>query len=309
MIWFKAKQPILALAPMADMTDGPFCRVCRKVAGKNFVIFREMISAEALVRGNEKSLRRCAFETSERPIVLQIFGGDPKTVAAAAAIIVKKFHPDGIDVNMGCPVPKIAGKGRAGACLMKDAPRAEKIVRALKGAGLGVPVSVKTRLGWNNSRDILDFAPRLEAAGADALTVHGRTRAQGYAGAADWAMIKEIKQRVSIPVLANGDIKTKADIKRCLEITCADGVMIGRGALGNPWIFKDGKRTVGEIKKIALWHARAHVRHYGAAGIVTFRKHLPWYFKGVLNIKEVRNELVRIKSLSELKKLLQKIPS
>ena len=193
MAWFD-KKPIIALAPMADMTDSPFCRVCREVSGNDFVIFREMVSAEAIVRDSEKTLRMCAFEKEERPIVLQIFGANPDTIAQAAKIVVDKFHPDGVDINMGCPVPKIAGKNLAGAALMKDPERAVKIVEELKKMGLGVPISVKTRLGWAKNDEILTIASRLEAAGADLLTIHGRTKGQGYGGQADWEMIGRVKK-------------------------------------------------------------------------------------------------------------------
>ena len=267
----KGQQPILALAPLADHTDSPFCNVCRKVFDKKsvirkilnqvqddkmgFVIFREMVSAEAIVRGSEKTLKMCKFKRKERPIVIQIFGGKPKVMVEAVKIIVKKFKPDGIDINMGCPVSKIARKGESGAALMKDQDRACEIIREVKKVldnqkksyllryrsryfNKQIPLSVKTRLGWSNSEDILDFAPKLEKAGADLITIHGRTKMQGYSGKADWEMIGRVKEKVNIPIIANGDI-TLENFKECLKITGADGLMIGRGALGNPWVFKE----------------------------------------------------------------------
>ncbi len=313
-MWTNSPKPILALAPMADMTDGPFCRVCRELSGKNFVIFREMVSAEAIVRGSEKTLKMCEFEEIERPIVIQIFGGKPETMARASEIIVNKYHPDGIDVNMGCPVPKIAAKNLAGACLMKDHDRACEIVRALKAANLGVPVSVKTRLGWSKPDEILEFAPQLEQAGADLITIHGRTKAQGYSGQANWEMIGKAKQKIAIPVLVNGDINTRADIEKCLEVTSADGVMIGRGALGNPWIFKQfGANSSEPIKlsermRVALRHAQLHVERYGEKSMPTFRKHLAYYFKGAPNIKNIRQELMKVSIIDELESILKKLP-
>ncbi|KKU26133.1 MAG: tRNA-dihydrouridine synthase [Candidatus Magasanikbacteria bacterium GW2011_GWA2_46_17] len=353
---------------MADMTDSPFCRVCREGAKSRFVIFREMVSSEALVRDNARTLKMCEFHESERPIVIQIFGADPKVIRKAARVVVEKFHPDGIDINMGCPVPKIAGKswasgvchshesgnlGRslmrpdprrrgddkvmncrpvrfdnksAGAALMKDPGRAVEIVRELKAENLGVPVTVKTRLGWSKEDEILEFAPRLQEAGADAITIHGRTKTQGYSGKANWEMIAQVKQKLKVPIIANGDIMTREDIVKCLEITGADGVMIGRGALGNPWIFRKiknqkssppgwgpvwaGKIKIYEFINTVLRHAELHVEHYGERGMVTFRKHLAWYFKGdrvgkeIANIKELRNKLVRVSSLTELKGVL-----
>lgn len=308
-MWITFKKPIIILAPMADMTDGPFCRICRDVSGKDFVIFREMVSSEAIVRGSAKTLKMCEFEKKERPLVIQIFGSKSETMAEAAKIIATKFKPDGIDINMGCPVPKITGKNFAGSALMKDPKRASEIVRAIKAENLGVPITVKTRLGWNKEDEILEFAKVLQEAGADAITVHGRTKAQGYAGKANWGMIAKVKNILQIPVIANGDIVTTQNIADCLQITKADGVMIGRGALGNPWIFNFEKQFSTEEKiKIILHHAQAHVECYGERFINTFRKHLAYYltksnFPDVENIKELRMRAVRINSLEEIKDL------
>ncbi|MFA7654183.1 MAG: tRNA-dihydrouridine synthase [Candidatus Magasanikbacteria bacterium] len=336
MSWFNQSKPIIALAPMADMTDGPFCRVCREVcsdvipakagihdlAGQipayagmtsgSFVIFREMVSSEAIARGNEKTLKMCAFDEIERPIVLQIFGGSPVVMAKAAQILVDKFKPDGLDINMGCPVPKIAAKNHAGAALMKDHDRAVKIIQEIKKVlPKSIPLSVKTRLGWINPKDILEFVPKLEEAGADLITIHGRTKTQGYAGKADWQMIGEAKKCVSIPVLANGDINSGEDIKKCLEITGADGVMIGRGALGNPWVFakiNNEQLTINKRIEIVLRHAELHLAHYGPKSMVTFRKHLALYFKGLPNVKNLRQELVKVNTMAELELILKKLP-
>jgi nifR3 family TIM-barrel protein len=307
--WFAHKN-LKVLAPMADLTDQPFSQICRQVAGKDFVIFREMISAEAIVRGNEKTLKMCKFKNNERPIILQIFGAKPDIIAQAAQILTDKFHPDGIDINMGCPVPKIAGKGKAGAELLRDTKRAVSIIDALKQANLALPLSVKTRLGWTDKTDILEFAKQLETAGVDLLTVHGRTKQQGYTGVADWETIGQVKKNIKIPLIANGDIKSLDDIKNCLQITGADGVMIGRAALGNPWIFTNTAPNKKEFKKIIICHAKLHLKHYGENSMTTFRKHLLYYFKmdrlifSIQNIKQLRVELVKLKTLEELKKLL-----
>jgi len=342
-MWFTKNngQAIIALAPMADMTDSPFCRVCREVVtysppnpslaerGEPFVIFREMVSAEAIVRGNEKTLKMCEFEEIERPIVLQLFGGKPKVIVEAARRLIEKYPStrpatglaqdidarpfDGLDINMGCPVPKIAGKSHAGASLMKDHKRAIEIVKALKNADLGVPVSVKTRLGWSKKDEILDFAQELEQAGVDAITIHGRTKIQGYSGVVDWEPIAKVKQLVKIPVIANGDINSAEDAKRCLEITGADGVMIGRGALGNPWVFQEFLISnfqfpiaIDEMKRIVLRHAQLHLEHYGVEhGLKTFRKHLLCYFKNISGVKELRKELVKVETMSDLEQVLK----
>jgi len=309
MSWLDLQKPIIALAPMADMTDSPFCQLCREVAGKDFVIFREMVSSEAIVRGNKKTLQMCKFIKKEQPVVLQLFGSEPKIVAKAAEIIVKKYKPDGLDLNMGCPVPKVAKKNFSGAGLLRDIPRACEIVKALKIVDLGLPISVKTRLGWFRDDEILEFIPRLVEAGVDVISVHGRTRQQGYTGKANWERIGEVKKLVSIPVIANGDVTSVEDVQKCLEITGADGVMIGRGALGNPWIFTGQKPAREEIKQVILRHAKLHLQHYGEEyGLVTFRKHLLLYFKGWLGIKKFKTELVQVRALADLQDILQKIP-
>ncbi len=324
MKWFNQQTPIIALAPLADYTDSPFCRICREVGGKDFVIFHEMVSSEAIVRGNEKTLKMCQFDKVERPIVLQIFGSNPEVISKAVKIINKKFKPDGIDINMGCPVPKIANKNEAGAALMKNSDLAVEIIKKIKQDNPDIVLSVKTRLGWNNKNEILKFASRLEKAGAQLLTIHGRTKIQGYSGKADWEMIGEVKKIVNIPVIANGDIQTPEDIKKCLEITQADGVMIGRGALGNPWALSQfpislpampGAGVQGNFQfpiliAVVLKHARYHLEHYGEKSMPTFRKHLLWYFKAnrlgltaVKNLKKLRQKLAAVESLEELQKL------
>ena len=388
-------KPIIALAPMADYTDSPFCCVCRMVArgvmgnrwifrkggcetppslplnegeesafakatarqardwipafagmtiGKletpsnlplnkgeenceEFVVFREMVSAEALVRGNEKTLKMCEFEKIERPIVLQIFGSKPSQIAKAVEIVVDKFKPDGIDINMGCPVPKIAGKSDSGAALMKDHERAIKIVKEVKAIlPKEITLSVKTRLGWSNPEDILEFAPKLEKAGVDFITVHGRTKMQGYSGKANWEMISRVKKIISIPLIVNGDVNSKEDISECLKITGADGVMIGRGALGNPWIFmKGGFKTPSNLPlnegegdcevsmkervETVLGHARLHLERYGEKSMVTFRKHLLQYFKGNLGIENSKNLRVRLAQVKDIKELEEVLSS
>lgn len=320
----KDNKKILALAPMADMTDSPYCKIVRDIAGPDLVIFREMVSSEAITRANIKTLKMCEFDEVERPIVIQIFGSSPATIAESAKLISAKFRHDGIDINMGCPVPKIAGKSDSGAALLKDQDRAVAIVKALKKANLGLPISVKTRLGWANDIDILEFAPKLEEAGVDMITIHGRTKEQSYTGKANWERIGEVKKLVSIPIIANGDMLSNDDIKKCLEITGADGVMIGRGALGNPWVFgnpaslryagqvglTDYVPALDELKEVVLKHAQLHLEHYGERGMVTFRKHLAYYFKGervvgLKDVKELRMKLVRVSTLDELKTIFE----
>ncbi|MBI5134613.1 tRNA-dihydrouridine synthase [Candidatus Uhrbacteria bacterium] len=331
--WSSINAPIIGLSPMADMTDLPFCSVVRLVhtEGKQHrspVMFREMVASEAIVRGNAKTLGMARFDPIERPLIQQIFGSEPETMARAAAIIMEKFGPDGIDINMGCPVYKLTSTFN-GAALMKEPERASAIVRAIKAALAGAaPLSVKIRLGWGDPTQAREFGKILEDAGADLITVHGRTKCQAYSGKADWNEIGEIKKGVSIPVLANGDIVDGATALRALEASGADGVMVGRGALGNPWVFgeiavalrchpeqseesrdsslaaqndKLYRSPLKEKISVILHHAELMVEHYGPHGIVLFRKHLSWYLKRFAGSKPLRARLMKVQTLDELK--------
>ncbi|MFH1620872.1 MAG: tRNA dihydrouridine synthase DusB [Patescibacteria group bacterium] len=319
--WNSFERPIIALSPMADLTDQPFCHICREVSGDSFVIFREMVSSVALVRKNEKTLKMCEIDELERPIVQQIFGSDASIMAEAANMLVEKFKPDAIDINMGCPAKKIVSNFD-GASLMREPGKAAEIVTAVKSV-VKIPVSVKTRLGWSRTDEILEFSKILEAAGADLLSIHGRTREQGYSGKADWEMIGRVKSRLKIPVLLNGDVTDGESAKKALEISNADGVLIGRGALGNPWIFKEIQDflrpashvsplpSISERVEAVLRHAKLQVEHYGEHGIINLRKHLPFYFKKELkaeypeiDFQELRSKLVRVSSFEELEGIL-----
>ena len=325
---------VLALSPMADMTDSAFCQVVRQIGGAD-IVYREMVSSEALVRDNEKTLGMTDFVEGERPIVQQIFGADPETMARAAEIVMKHANPEGIDINMGCPVYKLTSNFN-GAALMKDADLATKIVREMKKVMGDTPLSVKIRLGWDDPDTFKTFIPMLEEAGADLITMHGRTKAQGYAGVSDWERLRQAKEIATVPFLANGDIHQPEQVQECLEKTGADGVLIARGALGNPWFFAQAAGLIGmdipldERIRVILEHARLHVENSAKlraltknnlikgttveelekVTIVTFRKHLSWYFKStrfslpIPGIKEYRSELVRIQSLEELEEIL-----
>lgn len=307
------KPHILALSPMADMTDSAFCQVVRQIGGAD-IVFREMVSSEAIVRDNEKTLGMTDFVPAERPIVQQIFGADPATMARAAAIVMEHAGPEGIDINMGCPVYKITSNFN-GAALMKDAGLASKIIREMKQAIGDTPLSVKIRLGWDDPDTFKTFIPAIEQAGASLITLHGRTKAQGYSGKSDWDRIRQAKEIATVPLLANGDIHEWYQVHDALRQTGADGVLIARGALGNPWFFQQYLNQNGGIKmeervRVVKEHARLHVAQYGERGIVTFRKHLAWYFKtnkigfGIPGIKDIRAQLVRVRSLHELEAVL-----
>lgn len=306
--------PILALSPMADMTDSAFCQVVRDIGGAS-VVFREMVSSEAIVRDNEKTLGMTDFVEAERPIVQQIFGADPLTMAKAAAIVMEHANPEGIDINMGCPVYKLTSNFN-GAALMKDPDLAASIVKEMKAAIGETPLSVKIRLGWDDPDTFKTFIPRMEEAGAQLVTMHGRTKAQAYSGQSDWDRIRQAKEIATVPFLANGDIHEWHQVDECLGQTGADGALIARGALGNPWFFKqyqdqEGTITPEERVRVVLKHARLHVQQYGERGVKTFRKHLSWYFKTnkigieIPGIKEWRGKLVRIDTLEELEVLMK----
>ena len=309
--WKKIKRPIVGLSPMADFTDSPFCLLCKKFGAQ--VVYREMVSADAIAHLNAKTLKMAEFDAAERPVVQQIFGSNPVTMAKAAQMIEERFAPDAIDLNMGCPAHKIV-KSFHGASLMKDPDLAASLVRAVKQA-VKVPVSVKTRLGWSNDREILEFVKVLEDAGADLITIHGRTKAQGYSGTANWDRVGEARANVKIPVLVNGDIVSVETAREALARSNADGVLIARGALGNPWIFgrimvglKSGKDpgppSLEERLDAIREHARLQVEHYGEKGLIKLRKHFPWYFKGLPGYKQLRTKLVHISTLQELEAAL-----
>lgn len=308
----KQNKSILALAPMADMTDSSFCQIVRQIGGVE-VVFREMVSSEAIVRGNDKTWKMIDFVDVERPIVQQIFGAEPVVMAKAAYAIMDKCKPEGIDINMGCPVYKITSNFN-GCALMKDSALAAKIIKEVKIAIGNTPLSVKIRLGWSDPDEFKKFIPVIEKAGVDLITVHGRTKIQGYAGKSDWIRIGEAKKIATVPILVNGDIHRPEQVNEALKITKADGVSIARGALGNPWFFRliaeDKDILLQERIDIVLQHAGLHLDHYGERGIITFRKHLAWYFKTnklrleIRGIKEWRNKLMRVHSLEELKNIL-----
>lgn len=307
--WPAMRKPIIALSPMADMTDSAFCRVAKRFAAP--VVFREMISAEGLVHGSKKSFEMGRFVEEERPIVQQLFGADPASMAEATRIIDEAFSPDGFDINMGCPVYKIVSNFN-GAALMRDPALATAIITSMRKATTK-PVSVKIRLGWAEPTEALEFIKVVEAAGAALVTVHGRTKAQGYSGVADWAMVGRAKAQVSIPVLCNGDVHTPEAAPKALAVSGCDGLLIARGALGNPWIFRQiedaiaGRPvvlpTLAERIAAVREHGRLHADLYGGE-LTSFRKHLTWYFKGVPGAKEWRERLMKMSALPDLESAL-----
>ncbi len=303
---------------MADFTDSPFCRLvreyaCPPLAEGEAVIFREMLAAEAIVRGNKRTLNYLAFSQAERPLVQQLFGSDPEAMAKAAQVVMDTSGPDGIDVNMGCPVYKAVSNFN-GASLMREPNKAAAIVRAMKSTN-SLPLSVKTRLGWSREEEIVDFAQMLEQAGVDAIEIHARTKVQGYSGKANWSAAKKAVDKVKIPVLINGDIVDPLSAQEALSQSGAKGLLIGRGALGNPWIFKrigsvlsgqpdPGEPSLDERLKGLRRHAELQAEYYGEQGLVKLRKHFPWYFKGIPGFRRFRALAVRISTMDELDKLI-----
>ena len=280
-------QTPLYLAPMAGVSESPFRRLCHGHGAD--VVITEFLSAEGIRRENEATISKLRFNQDERPIGVQIFGADPRAMADAAAMVTDLFMPDFVDINFGCPVKKVVRRNGGSGCL-KDLDLVQEIIRAVSKA-TPLPVTVKTRSGWNEEmRDPVGIALRMQDAGATVFTLHARTRTQMYSGQANWDEIAKVADALDIPVLGNGDIKTASDDKRLLDHTRADGIMIGRGSYGQPWIFNQARALINgepmpatpavhERFAIALGHARM-VQAYetdpiGAA--IEFRKHLGWY--------------------------------
>lgn len=303
------------LAPLAGVTDKAFRETVRAVGGE--YVWTEMISDKALNYQNSRTLKMLDLTGEAEPRIVQLFGTDPETMARAAQLAVTS-SANVIDINMGCPAPKIVKNGE-GSALLKDLPRAQAIASAVVQA-VNVPVSVKIRLGWNEREIVaLELAKGLEAVGVQMLTVHGRTREQFYSGNADWEWIRRVKEAVNIPVIGNGDVSKPEDASRLIEQTNCDGVMIGRGALGNPWLIpriqtflKKGivlpEPSIEERITVALQHFDRVLRYKGERiGLNEMRKHAVWYIKGIKKAAQVRDEIMQTKSSDEMRAVLTRI--
>lgn len=303
------------LAPMAGVADRAFRELCVGY-GASYVI-SEMVSSKGLTMQDKKSKELLYLSEKERPAGAQIFGNDPETMAKAA-LDAMEFSPDFIDINMGCPAPKIAGNG-GGSALLKNPELIGKIVEAVVMTS-PVPVTAKIRIGWDfDSINAVETAKRIEAAGADAITVHGRTKSQMYAPPVDLAEIARVKNAVSVPVIGNGDIVDGESAKKMLDETDCDFLMVGRGALGNPWIFEcinaylDNKGTytepsLEEKMNVMLRHIGTLCEYKGTrVGMREARKHAAWYIKGIRNAASFRQEIGRLSSLDELKILAERV--
>lgn len=311
------------LAPMEDVTDPSFRLMCKRFGAD--MVYTEFVSSDALVRNVNSTMRKLQVSDQERPVAIQIYGKDPQTMAEAARMC-EQANPDIIDINFGCPVKKVAGKG-AGAGLLKDIPRMLEITKAVVDA-VKVPVTVKTRLGWDmENRNIVDIAEALQDQGIAALTIHGRTRSQMYTGEADWSLIAAVKNnpRMHIPIIGNGDITSAEICRQRFEETGVDAVMIGRASFGRPWIFKEVKHYLqtGELwDESNAWKLEVlkeqvlqgvqmikdqRAEKYSEAsaeksGIMHIRRHLAAtpLFKGIPNFKETRIAMLRAENLTDL---------
>lgn len=302
------------LAPMAGVTDLPFRSICRDM-GCDFT-FTEMVSAKGLFYGGSGTKKLLCTAENERPCGIQLFGSDPHIMSDMAKQLTDEYAEEIslIDINMGCPAPKIVNNGE-GSALMKDIPLASKIIEAVSKA-TPLPVSVKFRKGFNEKTvNAVEFARMAEESGASMVTVHGRTREQMYAGTADWDIIADVKANVKIPVVGNGDIFSGSDAVKMLEQTGCDGIMAARGAQGNPFIFaeiraclsgKEAKKpTDGERIDMAIYHARKLCEYKGERSVVEMRKHAAWYIHGIHGAARIRTEINRCETYAEMTSLLK----
>lgn len=300
----------IVLAPMAGISNTSYRKIIKEMGAG--LIYAEMVSDKAICFSNEKTFDLLKMSEEERPIAQQIFGSDKESFVKAAKVIEEQMHPDIIDINMGCPVPKVAVRAQAGSALLKDPDKVYEIVAAVVEA-VNVPVTVKIRSGWDEKHiNAVEIAKKCEAAGASAITIHGRTRAQGYSGKADWNIIKQVKEAVSIPVIGNGDVTSCYEAKRMLDETNVDAVMIGRGVLGNPWLIKecvdylnDGTepKEVSFIDKVQMMR-----KHYELLtqdkneklALLEIRSHIIWYLKGMPQSKEIKNKICQSKTTEDM---------
>lgn len=303
----------VVLAPMAGICNSAYRQICKDMGCG--LIYAEMVSDKAITYNNQKTIDMLYMTEKERPISQQIFGSDKESFVEAAKFIEKEMKPDIIDINMGCPVPKVAVRAQAGSALLKDPDKIFDIVSSVVSA-VNVPVTVKIRSGWDSNHiNAVEVAKVIEKAGASAICIHPRTRSQGYSGKADWNIIKEVKENVSIPVIGNGDIKSPEDAKRMLEETKCDAVMIGRGVLGNPWLIKntvnylEGKEVIDVSIVDRINMCLKHLKLLDSLkneklACLEIRNHISWYFKGIKGANELKNKVYQTTNIHDIILLL-----
>lgn len=310
----------VVLAPMEDVTDLGFRLMCKEFGAA--MVYSEFASADALVRLVNKTMQKLAISPDERPVAIQIYGKEVEPMVEAARIVVDQAHPDVLDLNFGCPVKRVAGKG-AGAGMLQNVPQMLAITRAVVDA-VDIPVTVKTRLGWDHDhRIIVDLAEQLQDCGIEALTIHGRTRSQMYTGEADWSLIGEVKNnpRMHIPIIGNGDVTTPQRAKECFDRYGVDAVMIGRASFGRPWIFKEVTHYLAtgeelpplsfdwkmDVLRQEVLQSVARLDEY--RGILHIRRHLAAtpLFKGLPNFRDTRIAMLRANTVEELFNIFDRI--
>ena len=304
----------IVLAPMAGICNSAFRKIIKEMGCG--LMYAEMVSDKALIYDSKKTINMLYMEETERPIAQQIFGSDVTSFVEAAKKVYEEMHPDIIDINMGCPVPKVAVKSQAGSALLKDPIKIKEIVTAVVAA-VPIPITVKIRSGWDsNSINAVEVAKICEKAGASAITVHPRTRAQGYSGEPNLDIIKQVKEAVTIPVIGNGNIVDISSAKHMLEYTGCDAIMIGRGCLGNPWLIKElvnyfennieiNKPTPEEKIKMCFHHLDYLLKIKSEkVAVLEMRSHIAWYLKGLPNSVEIKNACFKAETKEEIKKIL-----
>jgi tRNA-dihydrouridine synthase B len=318
--WHTAQRPIVALAPMAGVTDAAYRQFIKHICPEA-IVFTEFLSTDAIRYGAKKTMKMMEFDAAiERPFIVQIFGNDRDHFIHSCKV-VEEMGADGIDINMGCPAARVVSSCHGSALIRKPELAADLVHAAV--SAVKIPVSVKTRLGWENAETLIPFCKALESAGASALTIHGRTYKGKFSGEADWEPIYALKKEMSIPVIGNGDINEASDALE--KIKNLDGVMVGRGTMGNPWLLKEitdafsGKRhasttlsmtpqTLAEKIPFILMHCELSVKYKGEKrGILEMRKHLAGYIKGFDGAKEIRMRLMESEKIADVQKILTSV--